>query len=51
VASLRKLKSAGTKKLSSKMLNVENNDSRSVEKQDKNFYNTFAPRDPRPLAF
>jgi MSHA type pilus biogenesis protein MshL len=30
---------------------IKNNDSRSVEKQDKNFYNTFAPRDPRPLAF
>lgn len=30
---------------------VKNNDSRSVPEFDKDYYNTFAPRDPRPLAF
>lgn len=30
---------------------VKNNDARSIQKFDKDYYNTFAPRDPRPLAF
>jgi len=30
---------------------IKNNDSRSITKHDKDYYNTFAPRDPRPLAF
>ncbi len=30
---------------------VKNNDARSIPKFDKDYYNTFAPRDPRPLAF
>jgi len=30
---------------------IGNNDSRSIDKHDKRYYETFAPRDPRPLAF
>jgi general secretion pathway protein D len=30
---------------------VKNNDTRSIPKFDKDYYNNFAPRDPRPLAF
>lgn len=30
---------------------IRNNDRRSIHQDDKKYYNTFAPRDPRPLAF
>ncbi|PIR39115.1 MAG: hypothetical protein COV35_04435 [Alphaproteobacteria bacterium CG11_big_fil_rev_8_21_14_0_20_39_49] len=30
---------------------IQNNDTRSIHKDDKNYYNTFVPRDSRPLAF
>lgn len=30
---------------------IKNNDTRSIHKDDKNYYNTFVPKDSRPLAF